>query len=296
MPNWFGARRMRIADIKQVFRRRAFQIRIASLLVISAIVFLVVIYDVETETRMQCVLTGVDRVMTTRVGFVVSDDIIPNDLSRWADQYGNPEITPGLCGWQTVGSSRKRWFVPTISGTHASPRFVVQALHERSLSSTDDFEGRLLKEYYRQISTRLAANKPIDYVLVQFLAHCPPMIVPDAQAMTIVCFYQDPVHEPLTYEVAGAKHREAVLNCMRDVRWIPTDIEPSRTVSFVPPDFDILLTDKTGKLHTYHCYWHYNSLFGDHDHSIPENLPQLRAQVTAITGLSTRPRAPHAKQ
>lgn len=286
---------MRITDIKQVLSRRPVQVRIATVLAISAIAFLVVMRDIRTETRLQCVLTGVDRVVTTRFGFEVSDDIIPNDVSRWAEGYGNAEITPGLCGWQTVGSSQKRWFAPTILGAHSSPRLVVQTLHERSLNSTDDFEGRLLQEYYRQINTRLAANKPVDYVLVEFLAHCPPLIVPDAQAVTIVCFYQDPVHDPLTLEVRSAKHRDAVVNCMRNVRWIPTDIEPSRTVSFVPPDFEILLTDDSGKLHTYRYYWHSNSLYGDHDHSVPEYLLQLRAQVSALTGLSSSPTAPAAK-
>ncbi len=287
---------MKITDIKQVFRRRPVQIRIASVLVISVIAFLVVMCDVRTETRLQCMLTGVDRVVTTRFGFEVSDDIIPNEVSRWAEGYFNAEITPGLCGWQTVGSSQKRWFVPTIRGAQSSPRLVVQTLHERSLSSTDDFEERLLQEYYRQINARLAADKPVDYVLGEFLAHCPPKIVPDAQAVTIVCFYQDPVHDPATFEVTSLKHRDAVVNSMRNVRWIPTDIEPSRTCSFAPHDFEILLTDDSGKVHTYRYYWHHNSLFADHDHSVPENLPQLRAQVTAITGLSSSPTVPAAKQ
>lgn len=289
MPNWIGAHGMGSTKIKRVFHQRAVQVRITILVTISAIAFLVVMCDVKTETRMQCVLTGVDRVVTTRFGFEVSDEIIPNDVSSWADRYGNAEITPGRCGWDTVSSSKKRWFVPAIRGAHPSPRFVVQALHERSLNSTDDFEGQLLREYYRQISARLVANKPVDYVLVEFLAHCPPTIIPDAQAMSIVCFYQDPAHDPLTFEVAIAKHRDAVVNCMRNVRWIPTDIEQSRTVSFVPPDFEILITDDAGELHTYHYYWHYDALVGDHDHSVPENLEQLRAQVTAIIGLSSWP-------
>jgi len=79
-------------------------------------------FDIRTETRLQCVLTGVDRVVTTRFGLEVSDDIIPNNVSRWAEEYGNAELTRGLCGWQTVDSSPKSWFVPTIRGIHRSIR------------------------------------------------------------------------------------------------------------------------------------------------------------------------------
>jgi hypothetical protein len=279
-------------DLKQVFRRRTVPMCIAGLVAISAISYLVVMYDVSTETRMQCVLTGVDRIVTTRFGLEVSDEVVSNDVSRWAEKYGNAEITPGLCGWQTVDWSETRWFVPTIRETHRSPRLVVQVLHERSLSSTDDFEGRLLQEYYRQINARLAADNSVDYLLEGFLSHCPPMIVPDAKAVTIVFYHQTPVGDSLMFEVTSAEDRDAVVNCIRNVRWIPTDIDPNRTVSFVPHDFEIMLTDNSGKLHTYRFYWNYDCMFGDHDGSVWENVPQLRAQITAITVLSSHPKGP----
>ncbi len=290
---------MKITDIKKVFGRRATQIRIACLLAIAVIAFLVAKFDVRTETRMKCVLTGSDRVVTTRFGFS-SDVVSPTEVSRWAEQYGNPEITPGLCGWQAVGSSTKRWFVPTITGVHASPRNVVHVLHDRSLRSADDFEGRLLNDFYRQISTKLAEKdkKTVDYILDNYVKHCPPMIVPDAQAMTIACFYQDPWSPPppLTFQVANAERREAVVTSLRDLRWIPTSLDPSRTVSFVPWDFDIMLTDNSGKLHTYHFYWGCDGFVGSHDGSVPENLQRLCEQVTLITGLSSRPKVPSASE
>lgn len=289
---------MKITDIKKVFGRRAVQVRIAFLVAVAVIAFLVVKYDVRTETRMKCVLTGSDRVVTTRFGFS-SDVVSRNEVSRWAERYGNPEITPGLCGWQTVGSSTKRWFVPTINGVHASPRNVVNVLHDRSLGSADGFEGRLLRDYYRQISTKLAEkDKSAYYILNNYLNHCPPMIVPNAQAMTITCFYQDQLSPPppLTFEVANAQRRDAVVTGLRDLRWIPTSLNPSRTVSFVPPDFDILLTDNAGKLHTYHFYWHGDYFVGSFDGSVAENLQQLRDQITLITGLSSRPKVPPASE
>lgn len=141
-----------------------------------------------------------------------------------------------------------------------------------------------------RINVLLAAMLVLPLSAIGCTTANPSLSVPDAKSITIVCYCENRDLPPLTFSDLNAKQRTDVVNHLRNLSWTEAG-KSLAEIGMIRPDIDILLTDKSDRLHTYQLYWTYDSL-ADQDSGLlltVTDISKLRGEVTSITGLSSVP-------
>lgn len=124
-------------------------------------------FSPQREHFYKCPLTGRGRVVITRLGLTLSDEVNTNSVSVWAEANGMVGIVPGQCGWTPIGTVTSRLFSP--------PRFaenmvfmIPYRLHAESLKIPGMTREAALRDYQREIKAAHTDKQPLWQVEQKF--------------------------------------------------------------------------------------------------------------------------------
>ena len=113
--------------------------------------------------------------------------------------------------------------------------------------------------------------------------------VPTPKRVEISCYFDDKELPPKTFLLDESQANQ-IVTCLNKVRW-KSGTASLAEIKLVHPDVAILLTDETGRQHTFQFYWSDESFLDQQQGLLltSTDLSGLRREVTAITGLNSTP-------